>query len=155
MTTPTRCQCQSSQRLCRHAIFENIKLFFPKLNNLLFVSVVNNYAATRPRSHWIHGHVLKKSMTTLTQCPLSCWLRWHDVRVLVDYADTSKPFLPVHMGPRWSFWIKKCWKSRDTVPLSQGGRHILNSANWTFCRGQYLHTREEACCEKLADSCRM
>ena len=72
-------------------------------------------------------------------CPCSHWLCWRSVCVVVDYADTIsaysftmltsrtdiftktknfvKPFLPVYMGPRWSFMMKKVSKSRDTVPL--------------------------------------
>ena len=51
--------------------------------------------------------------------------------VVNDYTDTrflrissrrrkrsQNSFLSVHMGPRWRFLIKKCRKSRDTVPLS-------------------------------------
>ena len=37
--------------------------------------------------------------------------------------------LPVHMGPRWCFWIKKCRKFRDTVPLKNGSRVSLRSSN--------------------------
>ena len=37
----------------------------------------------------------------------------------------AKPFLPVHMGPRWIFfYLKRCLKSRDNVHLTRGGEGV-------------------------------
>ena len=75
-------------------------------------------------SCWLRWQLL----TTLTQCPRSQQPYGHHASVVNDHADTrffakifaktktfAKPFLPVHMGPWWSFLIyKKCRISRDT-----------------------------------------
>ena len=38
--------------------------------------------------------------------------------IFAKTKKVAKPFLPVYMGPRWSFFEeKKGPKSRDTVPL--------------------------------------
>ena len=76
----------------------------------LSVHVVVDYAVT----------MSMLSLTTLTWCKRSYWPCWHRVGVVVDYAETEyllaktkyfvKPILPIHMGPRWSFLIKKVSK---------------------------------------------
>ena len=79
--------------------------------------------------------------------PLNPWLHWHSVRLVVDHADIisvllftsltlcqrsrwlcghsflpkmksfAKPFLPVHLGPRWSFFYIKRVENLVTLSL--------------------------------------
>ena len=88
------------------------------------VRVVNNFTSTCKRSKWLHRHAFFKnfklhfllvfycfqskiisrvsaySLTTLTQCPRSCWIRWHCVRVVADHPG-------IVLGSRrlrWLYW---------------------------------------------------
>ena len=59
----------------------------------------------------IISRVSAYSLTTLTQCPLSCWLRGHTffANVFTKMKKSEKPFLPVHMGPRSDLSSKQKW----------------------------------------------
>ena len=69
------------------------------------VLVFNDYANTMsPWSRTMPTPCPRGKQTTSTLYPSSKRLCQHRVRVVNDYF--VKPFLPVHMGARWSFYFK-------------------------------------------------
>ena len=70
--------------------------------------------------------VLGKSLTTLTWCQRSRWLRGHTffANIFAKTKKFSKPFSPVHGGQIESLTEKNGEKSRDNVPLM-----VLKSEN--------------------------
>ena len=101
------------------------------------VWVVVDYADTCPHSCWLRWHrapividyanmMSAYLLTTLTWCKHSQWLHKHTffANIIVETKNFAKPFLPVHMVPRWSFMIKSVQKSRDTVSLFRRYGHL-------------------------------
>ena len=105
---------------------------FSKISNYIFDTFVLSF-------FFYQSKIIYRVLTMLTcacvvvdyadTCP--CSQRPHSVSAVNDYADTrffanffsktksfTKPFLPVHMGPRSNLLSQKnVQKSRDTVPL--------------------------------------
>ena len=121
------CPCPCSQRLRGHRVHivnDNADTQFSKISNynlLLFYFF-----------YFFKSKII---------CQRRRWLRGHTffANIFAKKKNFAKLFLPVHMGPRWSFLNKKCRKSRDTVPLSttnqflQGGKkkRLFTNLLWT------------------------